>query len=332
MIRNLAQPRFWSEWRRELGLASITLVALAVVSVQFPQFASPDGLRELVDDTGILILLALGQTFVLLTRAIDLSVAANIALTGMCVALLNQALPGLGIGAILLVAILLGALLGSINGALVWLLEIPAIVVTLGTMAIFRGLVFLVSGGTWVTSNEMSAGFQDAARAELIGLTTTSWLAIAGVAGAFVMLRFLRLGRHFYLVGDNPSAASFIGVSVGQTQFKAFLLSGAIAGLCGYLWVARFAVAYTDVALGFELQVIAACVIGGVSIAGGVGTVAGVVLGCLFLGIIKNSLPLVGVSPFWQMAVSGLVITVAVILNARRDLSGRRQILQVSPP
>ena len=166
MIRNLAQPRFWSEWRRELGLASITLVALAVVSVQFPQFASPDGLRELVDDTGILILLALGQTFVLLTRAIDLSVAANIALTGMCVALLNQALPGLGIGAILLVAILIGAFLGSINGALVWLLEIPAIVVTLATMAIFRGLVFLVSGGTWVTSNEMSAGFQDAARTE----------------------------------------------------------------------------------------------------------------------------------------------------------------------
>ena len=326
-----ARPRFWSERRREVGLGLISLFTLAGVAVEFPQFASPDGLNEILDDTGILILLALGQTFVLLTRAIDLSVASNIALSGMCVALLNQALPELDIVAILAVAVLIGTLLGSINGALVWLLEIPSIVVTLGTMAIFRGLVFLMSGGTWVTSNEMTDAFQDAARKALLGLTSTSWLAIAGIASAFVVLRFLRLGRHFYLVGDNPSAAAFIGVSVGKTQFKAFLLSGAIAGLCGYLWVARFAVAYTDVALGFELQVIAACVIGGVSIAGGVGTVAGVALGCLFLGIIKNSLPLVGVSPFWQMAVSGFIITIAVILNARREQSTRRQILPVSP-
>jgi rhamnose transport system permease protein len=325
------RPRFWSGRSRELGLALIVLVTLAGVAVSFPEFASPGGLNEIFDDTAILVLLALGQTFVLLTRAIDLSVAANIALTGMCVALLNQALPELGIVAIFAIAVLIGAMLGSINGALVWLLEIPSIVVTLGTMAIFRGLVFLLSGGTWVTSNEMTAAFQDAVRAELLGLTATSWFAITGIVIAFLLLRFVRLGRHFYLVGDNPSAAAFIGVNVGMTQFKAFALSGAIAGLCGYLWVARFAVAYTDVALGFELQVIAACVIGGVSIAGGVGTVAGVVLGCVFLGVVKNALPLVGVSPFWQMGVSGLVIVVAVVLNARGERSGRRQILQAPP-
>lgn len=324
-------PRAWSERRREFGLGLITLVTVATIAVQFPQFASPAGLNEILDDTSILILLALGQMFVLLTRAIDLSVAANVALTGMCVALLNQAAPELSIGAIFAAAILIGAFLGSINGILVWLLEIPSIVVTLGTMAIFRGLVFLLSGGTWVTSNEMTTAFQDAARTEMLGLTSLSWLAIAGIAGAFVILRSLPFGRHLYLVGDNPSAAAFIGVSVGTTQFRAFLVSGAIAGLCGYLWVARYAVAYTDVALGFELQVIAACVIGGVSIAGGMGTVAGVALGCLFLGIIKNALPLVGVSPFWQMGVSGLIITVAVVLNARREQSARRQIL-LEPP
>ena len=324
-------PRAWSERRREFGLGLITLVTVATIAVQFPQFASPAGLNEILDDTSILILLALGQMFVLLTRAIDLSVAANVALTGMCVALLNQAAPDLSIGAIFAAAILIGAFLGSINGILVWLLEIPSIVVTLGTMAIFRGLVFLLSGGTWVTSNEMTTAFQDAARTEMLGLTSLSWLATAGIAGAFVILRSLPFGRHLYLVGDNPSAAAFIGVSVGTTQFRAFLVSGAIAGLCGYLWVARYAVAYTDVALGFELQVIAACVIGGVSIAGGMGTVAGVALGCLFLGIIKNALPLVGVSPFWQMGVSGLIITVAVVLNARREQSARRQIL-LEPP
>jgi rhamnose transport system permease protein len=285
-------------------------------------------LAETFDDTSILILLALGQTFVLLTRAIDLSVAANVALTGMSVALLNQAMPGLSIVLIIMLAVLIGALLGAFNGLLVWLLEIPSIVATLGTMAIYRGMVFVLSGGTWVTSNEMTSAFQDAVRMRLLGLTTTSWLAIAGIVGVYVFLRLVPVGRRFYLVGDNPSAATFIGVDPGKAHFIAFTLSGAIAGLCGYLWVARFAVAYTDVALGFELQVIAACVIGGVSIAGGVGTVAGVVLGCLFLGIIKNALPLIGVSPFWQMAVSGLVITVAVILNARREKSARRQVMR----
>jgi rhamnose transport system permease protein len=325
-----AVHRLWRGRRREIGLAAIALATLAAVAVDFPQFAAPAGLREIVDDTAILILLALGQMFVLLTRAIDLSVAANVALTGMCVALLNQAMPDLSIAVILAAAVLVGALLGTINGLLVLLLEVPSIVVTLGTMAIYRGLVFLLSGGTWVTSNEMTASFQEAVRVEILGLTSASWLAIAGVAAAAVLLKSLRLGRSFYLVGDNPAAAAFIGVSVGKTQFKAFLLSGAIAGLCGYLWVARFAVAYTDVAQGFELQVIAACVIGGVSIAGGVGTVAGVLLGCLFLGIIKNALPLIGVSPFWQMAVSGLIITVAVVLNARRGRSARRQILEAA--
>ena len=129
---------------------------------------------------------------------------------------------------------------------------------------------------------------------------------------------------------SNPRAAVYAGVDVGRSQCLAFTLSGAIAGLCGYLWVARYAVAYTDVANGFELQVIAACVIGGISIGGGVGTVTGIVLGCLFLGILKNALPLLGVSPFWQTAVSGLVITVAVIINARDPSAGRRRILEGS--
>jgi rhamnose transport system permease protein len=135
-------------------------------------------------------------------------------------------------------------------------------------------------------------------------------------------------GRRFYVAGNNPDAAVYAGVSVGRTQFIAFSINGAIAGLCGYLWVARFAVAYTDVASGFELQVIAACVIGGVSIGGGVGSLIGTVLGCLFLGVLNNALPLLGVSPFWQTAVSGLIITIAVVLNARDASGGRRPILE----
>jgi rhamnose transport system permease protein len=315
---------------RDLGLAAVTALLLAGVCLLFPRFASAGNLLELLDDTSILILLALGQMIVLLTRAVDLSVASNVALTGMSVALFNQAFPDASIIVVMLLALAIGIGLGALNGALVWLLEMPSIVVTLGTMAIYRGLTFVLSNGAWVTSNEMTVAFQNAIRIRVLGLTTLSWLALITAATGFFVLRSTSFGRRFYLAGSNPSAAAYVGVSAGRAQLNAFVISGAIAGLCGYLWVARFAVAYTDVALGFELQVIAACVIGGVSIAGGVGTVAGVLIGCLFLGIIKNALPLIDVSPFWQMAVSGVVITLAVVLNARRERTSGRQILESS--
>jgi rhamnose transport system permease protein len=118
-------------------------------------------------------------------------------------------------------------------------------------------------------------------------------------------------GRALYASGGNPTAAVYTGIDVGRTRFFAFVLSGALAGLCGYLWVSRYAVAYVDVAAGFELDSVAACVIGGISTLGGIGTVAGAVLGALFLGVIKNALPVIDISPFWQMAISGSVIILA---------------------
>jgi rhamnose transport system permease protein len=157
-----------------------------------------------------------------------------------------------------------------------------------------------------------------------------SWLAIVGVVIAGVALYHSATGRRFFAAGSNPSAAAYVGIDVGRTQCLAFTIAGAIAGLCGYLWVARFAIASADVAQGFELTVIAACVIGGVSIAGGAGTVTGVVLGCMFLGIIRNALPLLGVSPFWQMAISGAVIVGAVVINSRARGDARQRILERS--
>lgn len=314
--------------RREAGLALLLLALLAAVTAQFPRFAAPANLAGVLDDTAPLILLALGEMLVLLTRGVDLSVAANLALTGMIVALFNRAFPGAGMVPVLLGSIVVGAALGAFNGAVVWLLGVPSIVVTLGTLSVYRGLVYIASGGTWVNSNQMSASFLGLVRAEFLGLTLLTWLAVAGCVAVFLFLRFAVTGRDLFAAGDNPAAASYAGIDVGRMQFVAFTLSGAIAGLCGYLWVARYAVAYTAIAQGFELQVIAACVIGGVSIAGGVGSVSGVVLGALFLGVIKNALPLVGISPFWQMVVSGLVITGAVIVNARAERSRGRRILE----
>ncbi|MET0533617.1 MAG: ABC transporter permease [Steroidobacter sp.] len=313
--------------RRDIALGLIVLLLLGLVTSAFPQFARPSNLAEVLDDSAILILLALGQMLVILTRGIDLSIAANLALTGMVVALFNKSFPSSGVMPVLALAIGSGALLGLLNGLLVWRLKLPPIVVTLGTMSVYRGLIYLLSGGTWVNDNQMSPEFLGFVRVEVLGLTVLSWLAIVGAVGATFAMRYTGLGRDFYAAGGNPSAAAYTGLDPGRMQCFAYTLCGTIAGLCGYLWVARFAVAYTDIALGFELQVIAACLIGGVAIAGGIGTVTGVVLGCLFIGVIRNALPLVGISPFWQMGINGMVIVAAAVLSARRR-EDKRSILE----
>ncbi len=313
---------------REALLIGAIILLLALISSRFPAFVAPSNLANVFNDTSPLVLLAIGQMIVILTKCIDLSVAANLALTGMVVSMVNVAAPGLPIAFILLIAVGLGTLLGMFNGLLVWKLAIPPIVVTLGTMTIFRGIIFVISDGKWVNSHEMSDAFKAFPRTDILGLPVLGWIAVVAVIGFTVLMTRTTLGRAFYAAGGNPHAATYAGIDVGKTQFWAFTISGALAGLTGYLWVSRFAVSYVDIAGGFELDVVAACVIGGVSIMGGIGTVAGALLGALFLGIIKNALPVVDISPFWQLAISGGAIIIAVALNAQANREKGRIILK----
>lgn len=311
---------------REALLALAILLLVGGVALRFPAFVRPGNLVNVFNDTSPLILLAIGQMIVILTKCIDLSVAANLALCGMVAALMNGA--GVPLVAILPLVVALGALLGAVNGLMVWKLGIPSIVVTLGTMTIYRGTIFLMTNGAWVNAHQMTDGFKALPRMVILGLPVMSWVAVAAIALFTVVLTRTPLGRAFYAVGGNPHAAVYTGIDVGKTQFLAFVISGALAGLTGYLWVARYAVAYVDIADGFELAVVAACVIGGVAIAGGAGSVAGTVLGALFLGVINNALPVIGISPFWQMAISGTAIVLAVTFNAAQNRPKGRIILK----
>ncbi|MBW8901523.1 MAG: ABC transporter permease, partial [Massilia sp.] len=198
---------------------------------------------------------------------------------------------------------------------------------TLGTMSVYRGLVFVLSGGAWVSSHQMPADFVAFPLSRLLGVTHLVWIAGALVLLTWLLARYTRFGRDLYAIGNQPQAARMSGIPGAKRLLWTYGLSGAMAGLCGYLWVARYAVAYTEIAYGFEFTVIAACVIGGISIAGGSGTVAGAVLGALFLAVINNALPVVKVSPFWQSALTGAVILTAVLINARGNGQRSRQIL-----
>ncbi|TCD15267.1 ABC transporter permease [Oricola cellulosilytica] len=313
---------------REFWLAVIIAVMIVATNFRSPGFASPGNLASIFNDTAILLILALGQMTVILTRSIDLSMASNLALTGMIVALINAAYPAIPVPALMVLAAFCGVVLGAFNGALVWLLGIPAIVVTLGTLTIYRGLIFLIAGGQWVNADAMSSSFVQLTRTDLLGLPLLSWYAIVVAAGFFLLMTRTSVGRSIYAIGVNPTASIYAGIDVGRTKFVAFCLSGMLSGFCGYLWVSRYVIGSVEVAKGYELTIVAACVIGGISIAGGVGTVVGAVLGALFLGVINSALPVINISPFWQMAISGAAIILAVVLNARGEKRGGRVILR----
>lgn len=313
---------------REIFLFLAILLVLVLVTARFPRFAQPGNLLTIFNDTSILMMLALGQMAVILTRSIDLSMASNLALTGMIVAMTNAAFPGIPIPLLIAGCVVVGAGLGAFNGILVWKLNIPPIVVTLGTLTIFRGLVFVISGGAWVNAAQMSPDFIGLQRVIFLGLPLLSWFAIVVALLFWVVMTRTPLGRALYAIGVNPTASVYTGIDVGKTKFHAFVISGAVAGLCGYLWISRYVIASVEVAGGYELTIIAACVIGGVSIAGGIGSVVGVLLGAIFLGVINNALPVINISPFWQMAISGTAILLAVVLNARGERRKGRIILK----
>ena len=220
-----------------------------------------------------------------------------------------------------------GMALGVVNGALIAGLGIPPIVVTLGTLAVYRGLIFVVAGGQWLTSDDMTPQFLAFPKATLLGISSLVWIAAFVIAGFWFFLSQTRTGRALYAVGGNPVAARYCGIDLAPQQLLVYSVAGAVSGLCGYLWVSRYGIAYVDIAQGYELTIIAACVIGGVSIAGGVGTVSGTLLGALFLGIVVNALPVINVSPFWQTAISGAIILAAVVVNARAERKTGKLIL-----
>jgi len=304
---------------RELALALILVITVAGIGAYQPVFLEWRNISDLLTETSVLFMMALAQMVVILTRGIDLSVAANLALSGMLAALVSQYYPETPLVLMILAGIVTGLVLGMFNGLLIAFLGIPPIVMTLGTLAVFRGLIIIIAGGDQVNASEMGATFQAFPKMVFLGLTTPVWIAIVVSALFWVFLNLTRAGRGLYAVGGNPVAARYCGIDQRHQELMAYAISGAVSGLCGYLWVARYGVAYSEIASGYELTVIAACVIGGVSIGGGVGSVAGTLLGALFLGIVMTALPVMQISPFWQMAISGAVILTAVIINARAE-------------
>jgi rhamnose transport system permease protein len=308
---------------RELTLVLLMVLLGAVVTIQAPHFLSTSNLNTVTALAAIIAIAAVGEALVIMTKGVDLSVEAMIGLVAYVVAdiLRSHDVP---VPAAWLAGIGLGLVLGMVNGGIVTVLRVPPIVATLGTLSIFRGLDFFVAGGKEVNLADLPPGYSDPASATLLGIPLFVIVAVVVVIIVALFMRQARSGRQIYAVGSNIEAATIIGIRSRLIVFAAFALCGLLAGIAGVLWGIQFGTIYATSGSGLSLQVIAAAVVGGVSIAGGSGTVVGAALGALFLALINNSLLLLMMPQEVLQAIYGAVILVAIGADALLQRRERR--------
>lgn len=300
---------------RELGIALALVLLVAVTTAVNPRFLSGQSRKDLMLGATILVVLVVGQAIVIITRNVDLSVGSVLGLSAFATGKLFLALPDAPIVLAVLAGVGLGALCGVVNGALIAVARVPALVVTLGTLYMFRGFDYSWAAGQQINAADMPSGFKDMGTATVLGVPVLALFAIVVLLVAGYYLRSYRSGRELYAIGSDPVAARLSGIPVGRRVFAALVVSGALAGLAGVLYAARFGTLDAAAGSGMELNVVAAAVVGGVAIFGGSGSVYGAALGALLLSTIGSALPVLRIDPFWQQTVVGALILTAIGLD-----------------
>ncbi|MCU1416606.1 MAG: ATPase [Schumannella sp.] len=308
---------------REIAIVGVLVAVIAVATYKSNSFLfSSNGWRDLLLTPSILLLLAVGQTVVIITRNVDLSVGSILALTAYLTGRLFVDHPGIPIVVVFGAGLLMGALLGLVNGVLVAFGKVPALVITLGTLYIYRGIVLSWAGSDRINASDLPHGFLALGTKQILSIPVLTLIGAAALALVGYYLWTARGGRELYAIGSDPDAAVLYGLKVNRRILSAFVLSGALAGLAGVVYTARYGTVSSGAGLGIELQAVGAAVIGGVAIFGGSGTVWGAAVGSILLVTINRALPVVGIPDFWQRAVVGGLILGAVCLD--RVLSARR--------
>ena len=309
---------------REVAVAAVLVVIVVLSTLKSPSFLfSSDGFRNLLVTPSLLLLLAVGQTVVIVTRNVDLSVGSVLGLTAYLTGRLFVDHPGLPVVAVFAAGLLLGAVLGLVNGVLVAFGRVPALVITLGTLYVYRGIFLTWAGSDRINASDMPSGFLSLGTRSILGIPVLTILALVVLVVVGHHLHSARSGRELYAIGSDPDAARLYGLPVTRRVLSAFVLSGALAGLAGVVYAARYGTVSSGAGLSIELQAVGAAVIGGVAIFGGSGTVWGAAIGAFLLVTINRALPIVGIQDFWQQAVVGALILAAIVLD--RVLSTRQE-------
>ncbi len=292
----------------------IVFVALvAILTVLKPSFLSPDNIVNILKQTSINGILSFGMMFVIIAGGFDMSVGSTIAFTGILAALLGKGeLPLL---VPLIIAMIAGLCVGIINGVGVAIGDLPPFIMTLGTMTAVRGLAQLISDGKPVTG--ISSAYKAVTTNTLFGIPMLAvYFVIVIIICAFVLSKTV-YGRHVYACGGNLQAARVAGINTTFVRISVYAIAGLLAGLCGFLMTSRVTIGQPTAAESYEMDAITACVVGGVSMSGGVGKAGGGIIGSLLITVISNGLDVLGVSSYWQKIIKGLIIVVAVLIDVK---------------
>ncbi len=311
---------------RELPVTVALVLLVTLTFVANPRFLTPQSTKDLLLNATIIIILATGQAIVLITRNVDLSVGSMVGITGFLTGTLFATFPDIPIPLVFVAGILMGGLLGAVNGALVASVRVPALVITLGTLYIYRGINNAWAGGKEYFSGDRPLAFGNLSVDTFFGLPIITLLAFAVIVVLAVVLAGTRTGRDLYAIGSDPDAARVFGIPVGRRVFLAFVINGLLAGLGGVLYASRFSSVGATTGTGLELDVVAAAVVGGVAIFGGSGSVVGAAIGALLLTTMTSSLTAVRVDKFWQQATVGVLILAAIIIDRVASLRTARKL------
>ncbi|MBR4182582.1 MAG: ABC transporter permease [Lachnospiraceae bacterium] len=296
---------------REMSLVAVLAVLLIVISIMSPSFLSPTNLAQIICNNALTLLMAVGMLCVMLTAGIDISITSTLAFAGMTIGMLQKNDVTHNTFLLFLIGTVIGVICGLINGVIIAKGKVAPIICTMGFMYIWRGMAYVISGNAWASGADV-AGFSDFGKS---GSPGPYIILIIVYVIFFIVMKWTRFGRKIYAVGSNPEAARISGINVDRTVISVYTIMGLLAGLSGVLSVSIYASAQPNMQYGKEMDVIAACVIGGVSMSGGRGSVTGTLLGALIIAIIAKALPLVGIDAIAQNLVKGLIILVVVILN-----------------
>lgn len=300
---------------REALLLVILLILWAAIGIKSPSFLTPKSFMDMLKNNAVTMIMALGMLCVMLIGGIDISIMSTLALSGMSIGMLlkNNVIESTLLS--FLIAVAIGILCGFLVGIVISRADVPPIIATMGFMYVFRTMGYLVSGGGQWAGAAALGNFKNFATTKFLGINCVLWVIFFCYLVFFFFMKWTRTGRKIYAVGSNPTAAEVSGINVKNIKLLVYSIMGALAGLGGAIQVSVYASAMPDMQTGGEMNVIAACVIGGVSMSGGRGTVLGALLGSLILATIAKALPLVGFDALWQNTIKGIMILVVVVVN-----------------
>lgn len=321
---------FFGKNIREIVIAAVIVILAIFVNVRSNgNFLTAENISDTLAETAVMAIMSVGMMLVLLTGGIDLSAGAVMGLAAISATTILKNHNSLNPAVIVFIAVMIGLVCGIINGFLVAKLNIFPIIATLGTMYIFRGLVYVVSPVGRVNPQEMSESFLNIATKPLIpGINNLILITIIIYIAAWFLLEHVKTGRRVYAVGNSIESARISGIKPSRVLMGVYALAGALAGLGGILYVGKYSFATGDTGNGFEMNLIAVCVLGGVSVTGGNGRIIGVILGALLFGELTRAMPMINISQFWQEAVRGIIIIGSVMINALIQRNIERKALE----